>query len=60
VIASFLALTLLALGFVVFWIAWWLVADLFSGSIRSLPAAIKASDQEWRSSKSAKRRVVSH
>jgi hypothetical protein len=59
-IASFLVLTLLGIGLVVFWIAWWLVADLFSGWAPAPPARIKASDEERRSSGSTRRTAISH
>lgn len=37
-VASFLILMILAAGFVVLWVVWWLVAELFSGSSRPIPA----------------------
>jgi hypothetical protein len=47
-IYSFLLLTLLGIGFVMFWIVWWLVADLFSGSAPPAPARIKTAEHKPR------------
>jgi hypothetical protein len=41
-IASFLILGLLGVASVIFWIAWWLVADLFGGWTPAVQAPIVA------------------
>jgi hypothetical protein len=59
-IASFLVLTLLGITLVIFWIVWWLVADLFSAWTPPIPARIKASDDARRHSSSTKRTATGH
>jgi hypothetical protein len=58
-IASFLVLTLLGIGLVVFWIAWWLVADLFSGWAPTHAPRIRTS-KEGGSLGAGKRTAISH
>ncbi len=43
-IISFLALTLLGFVLGVFWIAWWLVTDLFSGKHSASASIIRTSE----------------
>jgi hypothetical protein len=59
-IASFLVLMLLGIGFVMLWIAWWLLADLFSGMAPPAAARIETMDARRRSTIAIKRRVAGH
>jgi hypothetical protein len=57
-IAAFLLLALLGIGLAVFWIAWWLMADLFSGSARPVQARIRTVDEKPRTEVGIKRTVI--
>jgi hypothetical protein len=59
VIAPFLVLTLLGIAFVIFWIAWWLVADLFSGTHASAATSKSSDDGRTRSAR-GERPAISH
>jgi hypothetical protein len=59
-IAPLLLLTLLSTGFVIFWIAWWLAADLFSSWAPPAPARIEAVDEKPRYTVGIKRTVIGH
>lgn len=54
-IVSFLALVVLGIVLSVLWIAWWLVADLFSGSHTRPARIISAADEHERSPQTSAR-----
>ena len=58
-IAVFLALTLLAMILAVFWVMWWLLADLFTGASHATAARIIVTDEAWHASSSIKRTAIS-
>jgi hypothetical protein len=47
-IYSFLLLALLGIGSVMFWIAWWAIADLLTGSRPPAPLPIKTAEHKPR------------
>jgi hypothetical protein len=59
-IASFLILALLGVVSVIFWITWWLMADLFAGSTPAVQAPTVTSVEQRPLSGSNKRAAISH
>ncbi len=54
-IVSFLILTLFGIGMVMFWIVWWLVADLFSGTRAPIDDGVISSKEKPQPSSSSRR-----
>jgi hypothetical protein len=59
-IAAFLILGLLGVVSVIFWIAWWLVADLFGGWTPAVQAPTVTRVEQRPISGSTKRAAISH
>jgi hypothetical protein len=59
-IASFLILALLGVVSVIFWIAWWLVADLFGGRTSAVQAPTVTRIEQRPVSGSTKRTAISN